>query len=131
MIKMGTNEEIKNKYNIKEKQDLITLKDLEEIIGDEGFDGLIEDWNNQIGLLDKEIDKIYEEMLEKCREQGAGNDMQIFNYCKPIFINALAKSHIKGYDKGYNDAVRIDVENNRIETDRINAEIKNILKNKK
>ena len=34
---MGTNEEIKNKYNIKEKQDLITLKDLEEIIGDEGF----------------------------------------------------------------------------------------------
>ncbi len=63
---MGTNEEIKNKYNIKEKQDLITLKDLEEIIGDEGFDGLIEDWNNQIGLFLNDLDK----MLDEARAEG-------------------------------------------------------------
>ncbi len=58
---MATNEEIKEKYNIKKRQLLLTLKDLEEIIGNEGFNGLIEDWNNQIGLFLNDLDKMLNE----------------------------------------------------------------------
>jgi hypothetical protein len=52
----------------------------------------------------QEIEDIYQKMKEKCREGGAGNDMQIFNYCKTVFIDALAESHSAGFNRGWNDA---------------------------
>ena len=58
---MPTNDEIKKKYNIKKKQELLTLEDLERIIGTEGFNGLIKDWNNQISLFLDDLDKMLNE----------------------------------------------------------------------
>ena len=63
---MPTNDEIKKKYNIKKQQELLTLEDLERIIGTEGFNGLIKDWNNQISLFLDDLDK----MLNEARADG-------------------------------------------------------------
>lgn len=63
---MPTNDEIKKKYNIKKQQELLTLEDLERIIGTEGFNGLIKDWNNQISLFLDDLDK----MLNEARAEG-------------------------------------------------------------
>ena len=63
---MTTNDEIKKKYNIKKQQELLTLEDLERIIGTEGFNGLIKDWNNQISLFLDDLDK----MLNEARAEG-------------------------------------------------------------
>ena len=63
---MATNDEIKKKYNIKKQQELLTLEDLERIIGTEGFNGLIKDWNNQISLFLDDLDK----MLNEARAEG-------------------------------------------------------------
>ena len=63
---MATNDEIKKKYNIKKQKELLTLKDLEKIIGTEGFNGLVNDWNNQISLFLDDLDK----MLNEARADG-------------------------------------------------------------
>ena len=63
---MPTNNEIKKKYNIKKQKELLTLKDLEKIIGTEGFNGLVKDWNNQISLFLDDLDK----MLNEARADG-------------------------------------------------------------
>ena len=47
---------------------------------------------------------------EKCREAGAGKDMQIFNYCKSIFIDALNESHSGGFNEGWKEAEKLSVD---------------------
>ena len=42
------------------------VEDLERIIGTEGFNGLIKDWNNQISLFLDDLDK----MLNEARAEG-------------------------------------------------------------
>jgi hypothetical protein len=58
----------------------------------------------------QEIENIYQKMKEKCREAGAGKDMQIFNYCKSIFIDALNESHSGGFNEGWKEAEKLSVD---------------------
>ena len=45
-----------------------------------------------------EIEQLYQDMKEECRSGGAGSDMQIFNYCKPVFIKYLKQARKAGVE---------------------------------